>query len=431
MKVAFGHSNMDLDCLGSLVLIQRLFPGIRLVRSNLIHPSAAHLNDLYAPLFDWLSPVDLDGEDIESIVIADTCVAERVQEYFNHIRGAGHTVRIFDHHILENCNIMGAQLEGWKAGSCTTILARMAQKQNLPLQAEEATIALTGIYADTGMLLFDNVTEDDFLASAWLKGQGAELSLVKSFMEAPLDDEQSDVTNRVLPLIQSQEIQGHIVMSSCLELEQNVKGLAAVVESVMNLKKADAYFAFFYLTKPSLKTMLIARSRQPRIDLHELLEAYGGGGHSMAASATIRGKGGPELRDEIFSHLERRLRPAMRAEDIMTRAVSTLDSDTSLMDAALFLERLELNGVPVMEGGRVVGFISLGDIQKGRRNNALKAPVSAYMSKPAVTASSRATLREIERLFFRHHIGRLPIVDGENLLGIVTRWDYLEQIKRQ
>jgi tRNA nucleotidyltransferase (CCA-adding enzyme) len=39
-------------------------------------------------------------------------------------------------------------------------------------------------------------------------------------------------------------------------------------------------------------------------------------------------------------------------------------------------------------------------------------------------------MREIERIFYRHHIGHLPIVEEGKLAGIVTRWDYLEYRKR-
>jgi tRNA nucleotidyltransferase (CCA-adding enzyme) len=61
----------------------------------------------------------------------------------------------------------------------------------------------------------------------------------------------------------------------------------------------------------------------------------------------------------------------------------------------------------------------------------MSAPVKAYMSKPAVSADSSVTMREVERLFYKYHIGRLPIVDNGKLRGILTRWDYLQYQKRR
>jgi tRNA nucleotidyltransferase (CCA-adding enzyme) len=40
-------------------------------------------------------------------------------------------------------------------------------------------------------------------------------------------------------------------------------------------------------------------------------------------------------------------------------------------------------------------------------------------------------MREVERLFYKHHIGHLPILEDEVLIGIVTRWDFLEYKKRR
>jgi tRNA nucleotidyltransferase (CCA-adding enzyme) len=61
----------------------------------------------------------------------------------------------------------------------------------------------------------------------------------------------------------------------------------------------------------------------------------------------------------------------------------------------------------------------------------MEAPVRAYMSRPAISADASVTLREVERLFYKHHIGRLPIVKDRKLQGILTRWDYIQYQKNQ
>jgi tRNA nucleotidyltransferase (CCA-adding enzyme) len=40
-------------------------------------------------------------------------------------------------------------------------------------------------------------------------------------------------------------------------------------------------------------------------------------------------------------------------------------------------------------------------------------------------------MREVERIFYKHHIGRLLIVEDNRLQGILTRWDYLQYQKRR
>lgn len=431
MNIAFGHSNMDMDCLGSLVLVKKLFPDYRLVKSNLIHPGARKLYNIYQEYFDFLSPNDLRGERIDRIIIVDTCIAARVKEYFNHVQKSDPKIRIIDHHNLENCDILGAQVEGATFGANVTYLGKLAIQQGISLLPEEATVALAGLYADTGRLIYENVCREDFEVSAYLLDMGASLKLVKSFLESIVEDEQILVLNQVFLRAYIRVIQGHSILLSYVELEENINGLAAVVEKVMDVENPDAYFAFFYIPKKNT-VLVIARSQKAKIDLHELLQRYGGGGHQAAASMKITNRDGPKLFEEFLSYLEISLKPATRARDIMTRDVHTIGENMSLMDASRFLEQVDLTGAPVLnDHGVVSGFLSLRDIMKGRRASQMHAPVKAYMTRNVITSDGYITMREVERIFYKHHINRIPIVEEGKLLGIVTHGDYLKYKKYQ
>jgi tRNA nucleotidyltransferase (CCA-adding enzyme) len=431
MNIAFGHANMDFDSLGSLILVKKLFPDYRLVRSRLIHPAAQNMYQFYEQYFDFLNPKDLEGEIIENIIIVDTCTAQRVSEYFSYIRNSDPKIVIYDHHHVLNTNILGARVENGNFGANTSFLGKMAMERGIQLQSEEATIALTGIYGDTGKLIYENVCKEDFEVAAWLMGMGASLKLVKSFLETVVEDDQITALYQALQAMTVRSIQGHRILLSYLELDENISGLASVVEKIMDLEHPDAYFAFFYM--PKGKTVfLIARSRKKKIDLHELLHVYGGGGHQMAASAKITKRDGQDFFNEFCLHLENSLAPATRAGDIMTKTTLAISESVSLLEASLLLEKEDLGGVPVVdEQERLTGFIGLENIMKGRKAGAMQAPVSAYMSKPAISADASITMREVERIFYKHHIGRLLIVEDHRLRGILTRWDYLQYQKRR
>ena len=428
MNIAFGHTNMDFDSLGSLILVKKLFPGYRLVRSSRIHPAAQNLYDYYSNFFDFLSPRDISEQKVDNIIIVDTCMAGRVSEYFSQIRNSNPEIQIFDHHQIEACDILGAKIERGQFGANTSLLGKMAMRSDIVLEPEEATVALTAVYADTGRLIYENVSREDYEVSAWLLDMGASLRLVKSFLETIKEDAQLAVLNQLRPAQYS--IQGHMVLLSYLELEENVAGLAAVVEKIMDVQNPDAYFALFSIIKD--KTVLvIARSQKKMIDLDALLSVYGGGGHQLAASAKISSRDGRAFFEEFRNFLDHALKPAARVKDIMTRNVFTVHETTSLIDASMFLERVDLTGCPVVDNqGSISGFISLRDIMKGRKHGKMQTPIKAYMSAPIISAGSMATMREIERIFYKHKIDHLPILEEGKLLGIVTRWDYLQFQKR-
>ncbi len=140
-----------------------------------------------------------------------------------------------------------------------------------------------------------------------------------------------------------------------------------------------------------------------------------------------------------------------RVGEIMTRDVVVVGADDSLQDVARLMARHRVSGFPVVQGGRVVGVISEGDLV--RRFRALRVPlfvdvlggvfplgslaevertlreiasvkVSDLMSRPAVTARPEWTLQRASEEMVRRRINRLPVVDEEGrLVGIVTRVD--------
>ena len=420
---------MDLDCLGSLILVKKLHPDYKLVRSRLIHPAADYLYKFYYDYFDFINPKDLEKEHIENIIIVDTCSAERINEYMQFITNSEPSITVIDHHETSNCNILGAKIEGAQYGANTSYLGKMAIEKGIILTQEEATIALTGIFADTGRLIYENVKREDFEVCSWLLEQGASLRLVRSFLETIKEDSQIAMLNHIMHSMKTKYIQGHIILMGYIEIEDNIPGLAAVVEKVMEFQNPDACFAVFFVKK-SKTILLIARSQKPQINLHELLSEYGGGGHQQAASAKLTNLDGPPFYAEFCSYLENSLAPAVLAQDIMTCDTSTVSENDSLLSASMFLEENELSGIPVLDGnGEISGFLGLKDIMKGRKAGMMKAPVKAYMSRKIISASGSISIREIERIFYKYHISHLLIIDDKKLLGYVSRWDYLQYQK--
>ena len=431
VNIAFGHSNMDLDCLGSLILVKKIFPDHVLVRSRILHPAAYSVYNLYKDYFDFIHPKDLEREVIDHIIIVDTSSADRVKEYFNFICNSDPSITIYDHHPKEDCDIEGARLAGKNWGANTSFLGKLAMEKGITLGSEEATIALTGIYADTGRLIHENVHREDFEAAAWLLDMGASLPLVKSFLETIREDEQIEILNKLLLLVQKKLIRGHEILVSYLEIKDNIPGLAFVVEKIMDIENPDAYFAVFFIRK-TRTILVISRSQQRKIDLHALLSAYGGGGHQLAASLMLRDQEGPRFYEEFSEYLNSSLPTATRAKDVMTKNVLVLNENNSVINASLYLEEINHTGLPVLnDEGKLTGFFSLRDIMKARRASQMNAPVSAYMAKNVVFSHPDVTMREVERLFYKHHIGHLPILEGNTLAGIVTRWDFLEYKKQR
>ncbi|HPJ38217.1 MAG TPA: CBS domain-containing protein [Spirochaetota bacterium] len=430
MKIIIGHTNLDLDCIGSMVLARYIFPEHRPVRSRFIHPVARNLFNLYEYHLDFLPSQELKNNPVEHIVVVDTRSVNRVKEYLDLIPGYTGPIDVYDHHPGDTADIPGADIYNNNYGSNTTYFTLELMNNDIPINPDDATISLAAIYSDTGNFTHDNVTDADFLAASYLLQNDASIKLVRQFLRSMKEEHQYSLFHRILNEMIYQDFQGHLIGLSYIEMEKQAPGLAAVVEKAFEVENLDAIFAVFSFTKDN-QVLIIARSQKNKIPVHEILRPFSGGGHPQASSALIKGRTGGTVFRDFLNHLTTQLNPAVKARDIMTGDVHYLVQDWPLLDASLFLEKHNHTGAPVVDSdGIMVGFMTLRNIMKGRKGDQMHAPVKGYMTKNVITGTPEMTVREIEALFFNNNIGHLPIVENGKVLGIVTRSDYLNFIDR-
>src|SRR5699024_6947942 len=66
------------------------------------------------------------------------------------------------------------------------------------------------------------------------------------------------------------------------------------------------------------------------------------------------------------------------------------------------------------------------DLEKANHHGLGHAPVKAYMTTNVYTVNPNTTEEEIEQLIIERNIGRIPVVENEKLLGIVSRTNIIE-----
>jgi CBS domain-containing protein len=145
----------------------------------------------------------------------------------------------------------------------------------------------------------------------------------------------------------------------------------------------------------------------------------------------------------------------MNVRDLMTTDVVSVPPETPLKAVAALLVAHRISGVPVVDaGGRVVGVVSEADFlaKEGRRDpnrrrsvlhwlldrgraDRVRQRVAAVtageaMSSPAHTIGLDRPLAEAARLMNDERIKRLPVVDGERLVGILSRADIVRAYAR-
>jgi len=114
----------------------------------------------------------------------------------------------------------------------------------------------------------------------------------------------------------------------------------------------------------------------------------------------------------------------MNAKDIMTRDIITVSPTMKVKELAMTLIKNQISGAPVAsKDGKIVGVVSEADIvaKKGK-------DVRAIMSKKVISITEDASVEEIARLMTTHAIKRLPVMNEDEVVGIVSRADIVSAI---
>lgn len=116
----------------------------------------------------------------------------------------------------------------------------------------------------------------------------------------------------------------------------------------------------------------------------------------------------------------------MLAKDIMTRDIVTVSPTMSVKNLAMTLVKNQISGAPVADkNGTIIGVVSEADIvaKKGK-------DVKSIMSRKVISVTEETTVEEIAELMTTHKIKRVPVMRGEQVLGLVSRADIVSAIAR-
>ncbi len=143
----------------------------------------------------------------------------------------------------------------------------------------------------------------------------------------------------------------------------------------------------------------------------------------------------------------------MIVDNVMTSPVISVEPSTPIAEAAKLMLAQRISGLPVVgRDGRLIGVVSEGDfLRRGELGTERKRPwwleflvspgriadeyvhthgrrVEEVMSADVVTTRRDAPLEDVIETMGRRRIKRLPVVEGDKLVGIVTRSDVLRAL---
>lgn len=135
----------------------------------------------------------------------------------------------------------------------------------------------------------------------------------------------------------------------------------------------------------------------------------------------------------------------MLVKDVMSRTVRTVDPDTSLLEVSSLMCLYRFSGLPVVEDGKLVGFIAEKDVlnrlfpsidefmegmatiklddMQGQYRDLLALKTADLMTRNVITVSPDMHALRAAALMVRHRFRRIPVAEGDTLIGMLSLGD--------
>lgn len=423
MKIITTHKGTDFDGFASLIAGTVLYPDAVPVLPKTINPNVKNFLALHKELFQVKSPQEIDFQQVTHLIIVDTNTWSRLDHIEPLRNRTDLDIFVWDHHPGKE-DIVSNGKGVRETGATITLMVEQIRKEGKKLTQIHATLFLAGIYEDTGGLFFPSTTASDAYAAGYLLEQNADLTVLNSFLKPAYNAEQKNILFEMLKSAERIKVNQHTISCNILEVEGHVGNLSIVVNMYREIINVNAAFGIFF-EKNRKVSIVIGRSNADELNMGSILKGLGGGGHPGAGSALIKSLEPGIVKEMLIDQIRKEHQPSSLHE-LMSHPIISVSSDTSMKKVAMILRDKGFSGLPVVDDKKLVGVISRRDFRKLKRENQIDSPVKAYMSRDQIiTISSNKSPAEAANLIVKHDIGRIPVIENDEIIGIITRTDVM------
>lgn len=438
MKIITTHLNADLDGLAAMIAAQKLYPDAQLSFPGSQEKNVRRfISETLGHRYQFVKTRHIDLQAVDTLIVMDTRQKSRIGVFAQCLDNPTLSLKLFDHHPNAPHDMQGALERIRPVGSTTTILCQILEEDQIEISQEEATLFALGIYEDTGSLTFISTTPDDLLAVAWLLRQGAQLEVISQFLSSELTTHQVELIHKLAKTAKNYQISGTTVILLSLTLKHYEDDFSLIVRRFMVMENLDCLFT---LVGMEGRIYLIARSRIPEVNAGAIARDFNGGGHDSAAAATVRDMTMIEAQEKLIRSLHKHIQPQAIASEMLSHPAISIPSNTSILEASRLLTRYNITVLPIVmapapaphqgptTATKVIGSISRQIAEKAIHHHLGSFPATDFMTSDIGVLPMSATLADIEELIIEKRQRLIPIIEDQQLAGVITRTDLLNML---
>ncbi len=424
MELIICHVNADFDCLSSLLGAKKIYNDAVPVFPGSQERKVRDFLQTFKP-FEIKKIREIDPRNVTRLIIVDTKNPQRLGPFKELALSKEVKIHIYDHHPRTEDDLRGEVEVIEEVGATATIFTEIIRQRRTPLTPMDATILCLGIYEETGSLRFPTTTERDLLAVAYLLKGGANLNIVSEYVKAELSKEEFALLNELMASSRDLLLYGIRIRIVKAARQEYFGDVAHLAHRIMDMEHVDALVMLLAMEG---KVVLIGRSRVPELDVAEVLEDFGGGGHPAAASATITDEPLEVIEERLVKKIKKSVRPLRQAKDIMTAPVITIQWKATLKEAESVMTRYGVNVLPVLKGEKYYGLLSREIVEKALFHGFGRNRAHEFATTDAEVTHPEAPVTDVESLMIEQNQRFMPVIEKGKVIGAITRTDLLRDL---
>ena len=417
------HMNADFDGFAAMVAVAHLytnpmllFPGTQENRLKTYFERFSKQN------YGFVESSQVPWDDITRLVIVDTRQPSRVQHISKLLEHKKLKIDVWDHHPQSNKDFTNANVRATSCGAVTSFIVDHLRRKKISIRKEEATLLALGIYEDTGAFTYASTTALDFRACAWLAENGMDINEIAELEMQQLNGVQIKLLNELIESSQSYSVNNQEVIIAEIVLEEYIYDCAFLAYQLMEMGKHQVVFVLCQLAD---RIQVIARSKSDAINVGAICTLLGGGGHSYAASASLKNMLLPAVKEAILGqlHLQNSQEKTVRA--YMSTPPIGVQTTTLIRDADEMMFHFGLKSMPVYKPGthELAGMFDVQTAQRAVNHNLSDVCVEEYMQHQVLTIGPNAEMNEVAQIIINNHQRMVPVIENNEVIGIMTRTD--------
>ncbi len=305
--IIMGHTNPDIDALGSSLGIYRLAKSLEKETYILTDLESISLNtyieeinkdeEYEGALIDATQAEDLIDKD-SLLIVVDTHKINYTQA--PNLLTKTNKIVVIDHHrrstdYIEQSTLTFQEVYASSSAELVTELLQYAETK-IELKTIEAEGLYAGIMVDTKNFTFKTGVRT-FEAAAYLRKCGIDIIRIKKWFQSDLDN-----YNKIAEIVKTAElVNGSIGISICREEDKDVSLICAkAADELLTISNITASFVIGTIGE---KVCISGRSIGD-INVQVILEKLGGGGHITLAGAQVEGKSKEEVKQELIAKID-------------------------------------------------------------------------------------------------------------------------------